>query len=98
MRAFAAICGFEVRYQLRQPLFYVCLALFSLMTFGAVVSDDFQIGEQIGNVNRNAPYVIMQILLVMSVLGFFPATAFLAGSIHRDVEYGSESLFFTAPI
>jgi len=98
MRTFTEIAGFEVRYQLRQPLFWVCLALFSLMTFGAVTSDHIQIGGAIGNVNRNAPFVIMQLLLVMSLLGFFPATAFLAGSIHRDVEHGTESLFFSAPI
>jgi ABC-2 type transport system permease protein len=98
MRALREIGWFEIRYQLRQPLFYVCLAIFSLLTFGAVVSEEVTLGSAIGNINRNAPYVIMQILLVMSILGFFPATAFLAGSIHRDVEHGTESLFFSAPI
>ncbi|HEY8208394.1 MAG TPA: hypothetical protein VIG99_12980, partial [Myxococcaceae bacterium] len=98
MRTFVEIARFEVRYQLRQPLFYVCLAIFSLLTFGAVASDQVTLGDAIGNVNRNAPFVIMQSLLVMSILGFFPATAFLAGSIHRDVEHDSESIFFSAPI
>ncbi len=98
MRTLAEMTAFEIRYQLRQPLFYVCLAIFSLMTFGAVTSEQITLGEAIGNVNRNAPYVIMQILLVMSILGFFPAAAFLAGAIHRDIEHGSEALFFSAPI
>ena len=45
-----------------------------------------QVGGAIGNVNRNAPYVIMQFLLVMSVFGILTTTAFVANSVHRDFE------------
>ena len=63
------IFKFEVRYHLKQLVFYVCLVLFFLLTFGAVTSDTVQIGGSIGNVNRNAPIVIMQFLLVFSIFG-----------------------------
>lgn len=89
---------FEVRYQLRQPLFIACSAMFFLLTFGAVTSDSIAIGGAIGNVNRNAPFVIMQMLLVMSVIGTFTTTAFVAGSTYRDVEHDTQALFFTTPI
>ncbi len=89
---------FEMRYQAKQMLFYICLAMFFLVTFGAVGSDTVSIGGAIGNVNRNAPYVIMQFLLVLSVFGVFTTTAFVAGSTYRDVEYATQPLFFSSPI
>ncbi|HVT43791.1 MAG TPA: M1 family aminopeptidase [Thermoanaerobaculia bacterium] len=92
------ILAFEVRYQLSQPLFFICTAIFFLLTFGAITTDSVQIGGAIGNVNRNAPFVVMQILLVMSTIGVFTTTAFVATSIHRDFEHGTWPLFFTTPI
>ena len=34
---FLKIAGFEFRYQLRQPIFWVAVILFSLLAFGSVV-------------------------------------------------------------
>ena len=53
----ARIAAFEVRYQLRAPLFYVGFALFFLLTFGSVTVDEIQIGGK-GNVNVNSPFAI----------------------------------------
>jgi len=92
------ICAFEIRYQLRQPLFWVAAAFFFLLSFGAVTTDVVQIGGAIGSVNRNAPFVLMQILLVMTVVGTFLTTAFAAGSVHRDVETQADAIFFSYPI
>src|SRR5881394_4653340 len=92
------ILKFELRYHLRQPLFYILFVIFFFMTFGAVTSDAVQIGGSIGNVNRNAPFVIMQFLLVMSVFSVFTTTAFVANAALRDFDLGTDSLFFTSPI
>ena len=56
------------------------------------------IGGSIGNVHRNAPFVIMQILLVLSVFGILTTTAFVANAIHRDFELGTDALFFSTPV
>lgn len=93
-----AITRFELRYHLRQPLFYILTALFFLLTFSAVTSDAVVIGGAVGNVNRNAPFVIMQFLLVMSVFGVLTTTAFVANAVHRDFELGTDALFFSSPI
>src|SRR5690349_16812969 len=93
-----AITKFELRYHLKQPLFYILTALFFILTFFAVTSDAVQIGGAVGNVNRNAPYVIMQFLLVFSVFGVLTTTAFVANAVHRDFELGTDALFFSAPI
>jgi ABC-type transport system involved in multi-copper enzyme maturation permease subunit len=92
------IFRFEIRYHLKQLLFYVCLVIFFLLTFGAVTSDSVTIGGSIGNVHRNAPFVIMQFLLVMSIFSVFTTTAFVSNAALRDFELGTDALFFTSPI
>jgi len=89
---------FELRYHLRQPLFYILFTIFFLLTFGAVTTDAVQIGGAIGNVNRNAPFVIMQLLAVMSVFGVLTTTAYVANAVQRDIEFGTDALFFSSPI
>jgi ABC-type transport system involved in multi-copper enzyme maturation permease subunit len=92
------IFSFEVRYHFKQPLIWICLVIFFLLTFGAVTSDAVTIGGSLGNVNRNAPFVIMQFLLAFSLFGVFTTTAFVANAAHRDYDLRTDSLFFTSPI
>src|SRR6185295_17209946 len=92
------ILKFELRYHLRQPLFYILFIIFFFMTFGAVTSDAVQIGGALGNVNRNAPFVIMQFMLIMSTFAVLVCTAYVANAIHRDFELNTDSLFFSAPV
>ena len=66
---FRSIILFEIRYHLRQPLFWLVGALFALMTFGATTSDTVRVGGAIGNVHRNAPFVILQMSAVLSIIG-----------------------------
>lgn len=84
---FASIAGFEFRYQLRQPLFWITFAIFFLLTFGAVTVDEIQIGAG-GNTNINAPYAIAQTLGIMSIFAMFVTTAFVANVVIRDDETG----------
>ncbi|HWW62558.1 MAG TPA: ABC transporter permease subunit, partial [Thermoanaerobaculia bacterium] len=95
---FLAITKFELRYHLKERLFYVLFALFFLLTFGAVASDSVQIGGAVGNVNRNSPFVIMTFMLVMSIFGILTTTAFVASSVLRDAELGTDQLFYTTRV
>jgi ABC-2 type transport system permease protein len=95
---FTAIAAFESKYHLKGFLFYIVLAVYFLLSFAAVTSDQVTLGGAVGNVNRNAPYVIMQLLLVMSIFGVFTTTAFVANAVHRDFELGTDALFFSSPI
>ena len=92
------IFKFELRYHFRGPLFYILFTIFFFMTFGAVTSDAVQIGGALGNVNKNAPFVIMQFLLIMSTFGVLTSTAYVANAIHRDFELNTDSLFFSSPV
>jgi aminopeptidase N len=80
------VASFELRYQLRSPAFWVTFAVFFLMAFGAAASDQINIGGKGGNVMVNAPFVIAQTTLIMTLFGLFVAAAFVANAVVRDDE------------
>jgi ABC-type transport system involved in multi-copper enzyme maturation permease subunit len=92
------IARFELSYQVRQPLLWVMTLFFFLLNFAAASSDGVTIGGGIGNIHRNAPWVILQTLTIMSILGMFIITVFVAGAILRDFERGTQELMFSRPI
>ncbi|WP_296594818.1 M1 family aminopeptidase [Phenylobacterium sp.] len=84
---FGQIAAFELRYQLRQPIFWISAFIFFLMPFVAVVTDNLNIGAA-GNIHRNSPVAIAQMLSTMATIFMFASTAFVANAITRDVETG----------
>ncbi|MEJ1968131.1 MAG: M1 family aminopeptidase [Rhizomicrobium sp.] len=84
---FAKIAGFEFRYQLRSPVFWVAGVAFFLLTFAATSIPNVQIGS-VGAVHKNAPIAILQILGVMNIFFMFALTAFVANIVVRDDETG----------
>ncbi|MGA9523467.1 MAG: M1 family aminopeptidase [Myxococcaceae bacterium] len=94
---FAQIARFELRFQLRQPLFWSVFALFFLLTFGAVTLEQINVGAG-GNVLKNSPYAVAEIHLVWTLLFMFVTTAFVANVIVRDDETGFGPLIRTTPV
>ncbi len=95
---FREIFRFELRQQLKSPLFWMIAFAFAAMAFAAAVSDSVQIGGGIGNTHRNAPFVITQWLIAFTLLGMFLVTVFVAGAALRDFEAGTAELFFATPL
>jgi hypothetical protein len=89
---------FELATQLRQPLLWVCALIFGALAFGATTSDAVQIGGSIGNVNRNAPVVVAQMLGIFSLMSMFVVTIFIAGTVLRDSEVGISDMLFATPM
>jgi len=89
---------FELGIQLRQPLLWVCACLFGALAFGATTTDAIQVGGSIGNVNRNAPLVVAQLLGAFSLISMFVVTIFIAGSVLRDSEVGIADMLFATPM
>jgi hypothetical protein len=77
------ITGFEIRYQLRNPVFWVAVAIFFLIGFGIAASENVSIGTP-GAVHENAPYAIAVATAVLSLFYLFVVTAFVANAIVRD--------------
>ena len=84
---FARIAGFELAYQLRNPVLWISFGLFFLLTFGAVTIDQIQIGSN-ANTYVNAPFAIVQTLVIMTIFANFALVAFVANGVVRDDETG----------
>lgn len=84
---FFQIAGFEFRYQLRQPAFWVIAILFVLLGFGmiAVPNVDVSVG---GNVYKNAPYALSGLNMVMATFFMLGSTIIVANVVVRDVQSG----------
>ena len=93
----AKIAAFELRYQLRSPLFFIACAIFFLFTFGSVTIDQIQIGGR-GNVNLNSPFAILQTVGTMTVLALFVVVAFVANVVVRDDETGFAPILRATPV
>jgi ABC-2 type transport system permease protein len=89
---------FDVDYQLRQPLLWVCAVLLALMAFGATTTDAVQVGGAIGNINRNAPVVVVKLLGAFTLLSMFIVTIFIAGAVLRDTDIGISDMLFATPM
>jgi aminopeptidase N len=84
---FAKIVGFEFRYQLKNPVFWVAAGIFFLLTFGSVTVSEIQIGSS-ANVHVNSPYAMAETSLVLALFFMFVSTAFVANVVVRDDETG----------
>lgn len=94
---FGKIAAFELRYQLRQPVFWVAGLVFFLLVFAAIAVDVISIGAG-GNVHKNSPRAIGEIVLTMTVFFMFASTAFVANVIVRDDETGFGPIIRSTPI
>ena len=89
---------FELRELLKSPLPWLLAGLFALMAFGAAASDAIQVGGGIGNVNRNAPTVVANLLGIFTILGMLIIALFTSGALLRDFDQGTADMIFAAPV
>ena len=88
----------EIKTALTKPMVYIFLGLITLMVFGAVASDNVQIGGSVGNVYKNAPYIITQFTVIMSIFGLLMATAFFNNAALRDYNNNFNEILFSTPL
>jgi len=89
---------FEVRYWLRQPMVYIFMLINALLVFGAVATENVNIGGGTGNVFKNAPFVAYQFYSVMSFIGLLMVTAFVNGTAIRDFTSNTAQIVFSTPV
>ena len=77
------ITRFEIRYQLKNPVFWVAIAIFFLLGFGLTASENVNIGTP-GAVNENSPFAIAIATALFTLFYLFVVTAFVANAIVRD--------------
>ena len=98
MRSMIDVFRFECRYQSRGPLFLIVAGVFFLMTFLGMASDAVQIGGSDAALNLNSVFAIIQTHLVFSIIGMFPAIAFVATAITRDHELRTAEVLYSTAV
>jgi len=93
---FLKIAGFEFRYQLRNPILWIAVALFGAHVFFTTIGPN-SMGAGPG-VHKNAHFKVAQLYLLLSVLYMVVSAAFIANAIVRDDETRFGPMVRTAPI
>jgi ABC-type transport system involved in multi-copper enzyme maturation permease subunit len=91
------ITSFEIRYQLRNPVFWVAVAVFFLIGFAVTASQNLQIGTP-GAVHENAPFAIAVATSLFTFFYLFIITAFVANAIVRDETSGFAPIVRSTPV
>ncbi len=95
---FGKVFSFELRYQLRNPVFWVVAVVFFLLSFGWATVDQIRVGDLGPNDHKNGPFAITQIYLTWTIFFMFVTTAFVANVVVRDYETGFGPIIHTTRV
>ncbi|MFY8047450.1 MAG: ABC transporter permease, partial [Erythrobacter sp.] len=93
----ARLAAFELRYQLRNPVFWVSVAIFFLLGFGLAASDNVSFGSP-GAVHENSPFTVTFALALMGTFYLFVITSFVANAVVRDDTTGFGPMIRATPV
>jgi hypothetical protein len=85
---------FELKYHFGQISFKVAALLFFVLGYFCAVQGGFGSEE----VHKNSPYVIANIIALLSLFSIFSGTLFSANVVLRDAMYKMEAVVFTTSI
>lgn len=88
----------ELKYWLKTPMVWIFLFINTLLVFFAVASENVQIGGSVGNIHKNAPFVIENFYATMSILSLLMTVAFMNATANRDFQSGMHQFVFSSPI
>jgi hypothetical protein len=88
----------ELRSAFKSPMVYVFFLLTAVLAFGAVASDNVQIGGAVGNVYKNSPHTLTNFVLILGIFGLIEATAFFNNAALRDHSNQFNEIMFSLPI
>lgn len=100
MSQFLTVLRFELAFRRRHPPLWIFTGVCFLFAFLSVALEGGMEGFGAnGAVAINSPSALTIMMLVYClVLGLVITTAFVAGSVNRDLEYGASELFFATPL
>lgn len=88
----------ELRGALKSPMVYIFIFIYALLVFGAVSSDNVVIGGTVGNIKKNAPFVLTTFVSVLSIFGLLFAAAFFNSAALRDFQNQFHEILFSTPL
>lgn len=82
------VAGFEFRYQIKQPAFWVISLLFLLMSFGLIAASDVISISGGGAVHVNSPFNVAAAHFLFAIFYMLATTAIVANVVVRDAQSG----------
>jgi ABC-type transport system involved in multi-copper enzyme maturation permease subunit len=79
-------------------MLWIFTLIIAAMIFGAVSTDQVQVGGALSNTYRNAPFVIENFYAIIGVLNLLFATAFVNSAATRDFSHNTYEIVFTTPL
>ena len=95
---FKSFFTFEIQSRFRQPMLYIFFLINFLLIYGASVSDNIQVGRDMGNVHVNSPFAIMMYTVMMTLIGLLMVTAFMNTAALRDYTVKFDQILFSTPL
>jgi ABC-type transport system involved in multi-copper enzyme maturation permease subunit len=92
------IAWFEIRYWLRSWMLWIFTLLIAAMIFGAVSTDQINVGSALSNTFRNAPFVIQNYYAFIGLLTLLFSTAFVNSAASRDFSHNTYEIVFSTPL
>ncbi|MCB0849121.1 MAG: ABC transporter permease [Bacteroidetes bacterium] len=93
-----SVLKFELSYRFRRPATYAYFAILFLLCFLFVTTDAITIGGAVGNVNKNSPYTIHQVVMILTLIGALIISAVMGTPVFRDFEHNIHEIIFTTPV
>jgi ABC-2 type transport system permease protein len=93
---FLTITRLELATLFRRGTTYLYFAVLFVLAAYAMASDAVQ--SDVGAVSRNAPAIVAQILIGLTIVGQVITTAVVGAAILRDVQYKAHELLFTTRV
>ncbi len=89
---------YEMKHWIKSPVLWIFFLITTIIVFAAVASGRVSFGGAIGNVYKNAPFVVEQYYMLLSLLCLLMTTAFMNASATRDFISGMHQFVFSSPI
>ena len=92
---FYSIFKFELKYRFSRPATYIYFGVLVLISFLLIASGSTPASEK---VYHNAPVVIAELQLLISIFGILIASAVMGVPLYRDLEHKTGNFLFSYPI
>ncbi len=88
----------EISMSLKRSMIWIFFLIITLLVTGAVASDNIIIGGSVGNVYKNAPHILTQYTMILSLVCIMMPAAFFNNAALRDYNHKFNEILFSTPI
>src|SRR6478609_3159779 len=92
------IFSFELKYRKARAANYIYFGLIFIISFACVASPLVSVGGAIGQIKPNAPFVIAQLMSLLTLLFIMVTSAIMGVAVLRDFEHNTEAILFSTPM